>query len=307
MILVAGLSPAWQQIVVVDHFSQGAVNRALEVYWCASGKVLNAGIALAHLGGDSLVLSLAGAERKDDFVRECRRLGVSAQWVITRASTRICTTIVEQSSATVTELVENCLPITADEREQFRQAFVQQPQQAAVVLLIGSLPAGTPATYYRDLLSRTKANAILDASGESLLSALSQRPLLVKPNREELARTLGRSLDDPRAIRLAMSEILRLGAQWIAVTDGDGPVWLASNDQTYRLLPPAITPVNPIGSGDCMAGAIAYCVDRGDSIPQAVQFGIAAAVDNAVQLLPARLDQARVQQLAELVKCESLD
>ncbi len=46
MILAAGLSPAWQQIVVLDALSVGEVNRAREVHWCASGKVLNVGLAL---------------------------------------------------------------------------------------------------------------------------------------------------------------------------------------------------------------------------------------------------------------------
>ena len=49
MILAAGLSPAWHKIVVLDRLSFGQVNRAREVHWCASGKVLNAGLALHRL------------------------------------------------------------------------------------------------------------------------------------------------------------------------------------------------------------------------------------------------------------------
>ena len=45
MILSAGLTPAWQQILVFDGFRYGEVNRAAEAVWCASGKVFNAGIA----------------------------------------------------------------------------------------------------------------------------------------------------------------------------------------------------------------------------------------------------------------------
>ena len=49
MILAAGLSPAWQQIVVLDDLKTGEVNRAREVHWCASGKVINVGMALHAL------------------------------------------------------------------------------------------------------------------------------------------------------------------------------------------------------------------------------------------------------------------
>ncbi len=38
----------------------GEVNRAREVHWCASGKVLNAAVALHLLGGPSMTLAPVG-------------------------------------------------------------------------------------------------------------------------------------------------------------------------------------------------------------------------------------------------------
>ena len=49
MILAAGLSPAWQQIMTLAELRIGEVNRARDVQWCASGKVLNVGLALHRL------------------------------------------------------------------------------------------------------------------------------------------------------------------------------------------------------------------------------------------------------------------
>ena len=40
MILTAGLTPAWQQVLVLDELLPGEVNRAREVHWCASGKAI---------------------------------------------------------------------------------------------------------------------------------------------------------------------------------------------------------------------------------------------------------------------------
>ena len=39
MIVAAGLTPAWQQILRFDALRLGEVNRAVEAHWCASGKV----------------------------------------------------------------------------------------------------------------------------------------------------------------------------------------------------------------------------------------------------------------------------
>ena len=49
MIVVAGLTPAWQSILRFTKLEMGEVNRAAEVLRCGSGKVLNVGLALAAL------------------------------------------------------------------------------------------------------------------------------------------------------------------------------------------------------------------------------------------------------------------
>ena len=52
MILVTGLTPAWQQIYLFDSFQTGEVNRAQQAWQCASGKNLNVGYALKQLSGN---------------------------------------------------------------------------------------------------------------------------------------------------------------------------------------------------------------------------------------------------------------
>ena len=60
MILAAGLSPAWQHILVFDNLHVGEVNRASEVYWCPAGKVTNVAIAAHHLESPCKVLTCVG-------------------------------------------------------------------------------------------------------------------------------------------------------------------------------------------------------------------------------------------------------
>jgi fructose-1-phosphate kinase PfkB-like protein len=133
-----------------------------------------------------------------------------------------------------------------------------------VVVLTGSLPASTPLTFYRDLLETTTARAVLDVRGPELLAALPCRPWLVKPNREELALTLGYALSNDRELTAAMQEINRRGAAWVVVTQGSAAVWATTVDETYRLEPPATPVVNPIGCGDAMCAGIAWSIDHGD-------------------------------------------
>lgn len=305
MILSAGLTPAWQQILVFDSFRYGEVNRAQQVHWCASGKVFNAGIAAHHLGGPSLTLAPVGGPPVQQIEHEFDEMGLPYRWVVTRSATRVCTTILDCASGTITELVEDGRPLAAAELDEFRKAYAEQAAKADVAVIIGSLPSGTPASFYRDLLERTPCPAVLDFRGQGLLSVLDLKPFVVKPNREELAQTVGRRLDSDDQLVSAMQSLNRRGAQWVVITQGSGPVWVTSETAVYRLYPPrADDIVNPIACGDAMAATIAWATREGRDLIDAVRLAIAAAGENLRQLLPCRLNPARVRERAKQVKVE---
>ncbi len=307
MILSAGLTPAWQQILVFDSFRYGEVNRAAEVHWCASGKVFNAGIAAHHLGGPSLMLAPVGGPPREQIEREFEEIEIPCRFVPTQAATRVCTTILDRATGAITELVENGRPLSRAELGMFRTAYAEEAARAKVAVIIGSLPSAAPASLYRDLMKETPCPAVLDFRGEGLLSVLDLNPLVVKPNREELARTVGRPIDSDDELLQVMRSLNDRGARWVVVTQGASPVWVTSGSSTYRLLPP--TPdeiVNPIACGDCMAAAIAWAIRDGRQMLDAVKFGIAAAAENLRDLLPCRLDLAKVEARAKDVHVEEL-
>jgi tagatose 6-phosphate kinase len=305
MILSAGLTPAWQQIMVFGAFRYGEVNRASEVHWLAQGKVLNAGIAAHHLRGPSLTLAPVGGPPLPQIDREFAELGIPRRWVVTEASTRVCTTILDGATGVMTELVENGKPLRPEELADFRHAYAEEAAKADVAVIAGSLPEGTPSLFYRDLVERTPCPVVLDFRGEGLLNTLDLKPLVVKPNREELAQTLGQPLDDDRQLLDAMRSLNRRGAQWVIITQGAGPVWLTSATKTFQLHSlPVDKVVNPLGSGDSMAAGIAWAVREGRDMVEAVRIGIAAAAENVRRLDTGRLDPVRVRDLAARVRVD---
>jgi 1-phosphofructokinase family hexose kinase len=306
MILAIGLSPAWQQIVEVDRLAVGEVNRARRVHWCASGKVLNVGLALHNLGASARLLTLLGGPGGEAIERELQTLGIARRIVPSRTPTRVCTTVLDAAGGTTTELVENAAAPTPEELAEFAAAFAREAREAAVVVLTGSLPAGVAPSFYRDLLAGAGRRAILDIRGPELLSALETRPLLVKPNREELARTVGRDLANDEELLGAVRALREQGAEWVLMTQGRGPALLAGPDGVRAYAPVHVPTINPIGCGDCLAAGVAWAIDRGEPMPDAVRLGIAAAADNAGQLLPARLDAARVGTWAAGVSVERI-
>lgn len=286
MIVAAGLTPAWQQILVFDRLQTGQVNRAKTVVWCGSGKVLNVGAALHQRGAKSLTLcpvgGLTGRQIRDNFAER----GIPARWLATRAATRVCTTILDKETGATTELVENSAPLSAAELDEYAAAFSEEARAADIVVLSGSLPQEAPANYYRRLLERTPARAILDVRGRELIECLPMRPFLVKPNREELAATVGRPLESDDDVAMAMSELRTRGAEWVVVSNGPAPLLALGSDGLHRFEPPRVNVVNPIGCGDALCAELALQLERQCSVVEALHKAVAISSQRAAELLP---------------------
>ncbi len=145
---------------------------------------------------------------------------------------------------------------------------------------------------------------MVDVRGPELWHALACGPLLVKPNREELARTVGRPLSTLAELRAAVRELRDRGAQWVAITTGGEPVYVAGPGREFQLRPPRVEVVNPIGSGDCLAAGFAWGIVGGLSVEEALRLGVAAAAFNVSRLLPARLEAEAIRSLVEKVEVE---
>jgi 1-phosphofructokinase family hexose kinase len=289
VILAAGLTPAWQQILVFERFAPGEVNRAAEAVWCASGKVLNVGSALHHLGIRSHTLSLIGGITGEAIRSDFAALGVPAMWIESSVPTRVCTTILDQSTGQTTELVENSAALPVIELERFAAALVDLARRANLIVISGSLPQGAPHDYFRRLIESLACPVLLDIRGAELLDCLPLKPWLVKPNREELSATVGRPLSTDDELIDAMQQLRGSGAQCVVVSDGPRAVWAAGPDGVERLDPPRVKVVNPIGCGDCLAAGLAVAWCEGRPWRDGLEFAVAVAAENATRLLPARI------------------
>ncbi len=294
MIVAAGLTPAWQQILRLDRLRPGEVNRAREAIWCASGKVINVGLALAGLGAPVKTLAPLGGWSGAAIKQEFSQAKLDAEWIFTATPTRVCTTLLDAATGLTTELVQNAAALAEAELVACTERYRETVRSATMVVLSGSLPQGAPATIFRDWLSATPCPAVLDIRGPELLACLDLKPCIVKPNREELAATLGRRLLDQSSLVEAMREILQRGAQAIVVTQGKAPVLVAQGAELWELAPPTVGHVvNPIGCGDCLAAGVAWGWSQGRSLVDAVQIGMAAAAENLGELLPARIGRLK--------------
>ena len=135
-----------------------------------------------------------------------------------------------------------------------------------MVVASGSMPAGVPSAFYKEIGELAQAANIpflLDTSGKSLEYGIEGKPYLIKPNKEELCQYTGKSdltLDEMIA---TAKEICSKGVKYVLISLGAEGALLVGTDIIFRADIPAITVVSPVGSGDSMVAGMAYALKNG--------------------------------------------
>lgn len=293
MIYTVTLNPAIDYVVRLGTPMQaGAVNRAAGEEYVLGGKGINVSGVLAELGCPSVALGFAAGQTGRWLEEGLHAQGLQTDLIhLPQGMTRINVKIKDGRE---TEL-NGAGPAISEEAMQalYHKLDALRPQD--VLVLAGSIPACLPADTYEVLLSRLKEKAVrtvVDASGALLAKVLPLRPFLVKPNREELAELVGRSLPDDAAVAQAAQELQQRGARNVLVSmAGDGALLLDETGHLHRSTAPQGTVINSVGAGDSMlAGFVAGFLQTG-SYQEALRLGTACGSATAFSLGLARRPQ----------------
>ena len=169
--------------------------------------------------------------------------------------------------------------------------------------LTGSMPSGAPEDLYAALVRAANAVGVpvlVDARKAFLRGALAERPFLVKPNLEEAAAALDLDLaDSEEGASRAVAALLDAGARWALVTRGKAGALVVGDGggRRWRLEPPRINAVNPIGAGDAMARGMLLALVNGASVPDASRYGTACAAAGALSPVSGGLHPGDVDKL----------
>jgi len=311
MILCVGLSPAYQRLMHFDALRAGEVNRADEVRSFTGGKALNVARVLATLHSEHLLLHTLGGDTGRAVDRAIVEAGIRHEpvWTDDAHPTRTCVTL-RDARGTVTELVEETPPLDAATLDRVTARVIEQFDGAAALCLSGSQPEGVPDDWYAQLIDeahRREVKTLVDCQKAPLRQAMRARPFLAKPNLQETLEAFGLpSGDDPTADGLAAAGALNdAGAEWALISAGARLTTLRHRDgDAWRLTPPRVDAVNPIGAGDTLAAGLLHAhAHEGLAVPEAAAFGMACAAASCLSADPAVLDPDRARALRDGVSC----
>jgi tagatose 6-phosphate kinase len=302
MILCIGTTPAAQRVMVFHRLTPDGVNRAAATLDGAAGKSVNVAKVLKALGEQPLAVGFLGGDRGEEVRTLLAAQGIDLDFIQVSPRTRQCITLLDQANHVTTELVEESQPVTAADYDALRHIISARTKGCRAVIMSGSITPGGPADLYAQciqLAQQTGALTAVDAQGKVLVEALKAKPGLVKPNRLELAATLGRELEDEAALLSGMRQLAERGAQRVVITAGSGPTLAYDGRSCWRVQPPRIQAVNAIGSGDAFTAALVWRLLRGDDLGEACRWAAAAGAANALTLMPGEVQPKDVERLAQ--------
>jgi len=293
--------------MVFHKLTLDAVNRALTTLDGAAGKSVNVAKVLKALGEHPVATGFLGGDRGEEVRRLMEAQSVELDFVPVASRTRQCITVFDRSAGTHTELVEEGRPVPATEYEKLMGIIQRRVKGCRAVVMSGTIPAGGPTDLYlrgAQLAHEAGAMSVLDAQGAALVRALGAGPGLVKPNRPELAATVGRELKDERELMSAMREIRERGAQRVVITAGKEPALAFDGRSFWRVQAPRIDALNPIGSGDAFTAGLVWRLLRGEDLGEACRWGSASGAANVLSIMAGEVHLNDVERLVREVSVE---
>ncbi|MGI4985680.1 MAG: 1-phosphofructokinase family hexose kinase, partial [Janthinobacterium lividum] len=233
-VVTVTVNPALDQTVCVDGLQTGAVNLGVSLEFNAGGKGVNVASCLADYGLRTTVTGLLGRDDTQLFDALFAGKRIDDRFVRVAGRPRINVKLVDLAHGQTTDInLASAAPAVAD-LLALEQTVLQLAAPGRWFVLAGSLPPGVDPGFYRQLtraLRRAGARVALDTSGAPLTASLApgrvsaddaaSLPDLVKPNRAELEKLVGRSLPDAVALEAAAAALLARGVACVVVSLGE--------------------------------------------------------------------------------------
>ena len=284
MIVTVTMNPAIDKTAEVDDFVVGGVNRLKNMRVDAGGKGINVSKTLRVLNKPNMACGFIGGNMGEDINRQLQKQMIMSDFITVEGETR-CNLKV-RSAFGMTAFDEPGPNISADELKQLYDRIKFHAKAGSLFVLSGSAPTGVPEDTYKkmaDMLHQCGCKVFLDTSGALLRRGLEAPPDYIKPNLAELMGLYGvRSKFVSRDAMIAWvkekaMDLFSKGPKFVAVSlGGDGAVF-CDGVETVHVPAKKIEVKSPVGAGDAMTAAIAYCLDSGLHFRDIIRYAMAVS------------------------------
>lgn len=305
MISTITLNPSIDKTIYVTKLIQNDTNRIIKVEMDAGGKGINCARMLKRLGCDTQIVTILGGDNGEYIKTILSREAIPLNYIVTARPTRICIAIEEQGGLPPTTLNEKGGPVDHEEFVNLLELTKNIATGSSYVVLGGSVPLGLNNDVYNVLTQICLAKGckiVLDADGASLVEGIKAKPFMIKPNRAEAERLLGKTFSTKDDVYFAALNIAEMGIPLVIISLGQQGAVAAYEGFVYDVTSPKVRAVSTIGAGDSFVAGIVASLDRGEGIQEALRLGAAAGAATAMSSATEIGTRADVDRLLGEVK-----
>ena len=298
MIYTVTFSPALDYIVSLDELKNGEINRSLKEKILPGGKGINVSIVLSNLGNKSIALGFIGGFVGDYIEKELHRANILTDFVRLDGNTRINIKVKDNKEETA---INGQGPNVSDEKIEELISKLKSLNSSDILVISGAIPSTLPSNTYEKLLERIKnqnVQLIVDTTNENLLKTLTYKPLLVKPNKEELEELFNTRIDSDEQLVANAKKLISMGCQNVIVSlGGDGALLVTNTGCVKKIKAPKGIVKNTVGAGDSLVAGFIDEYSKSKNIEAAFKRGIACGSASAFSE-----DLATLEKVEELLK-----
>lgn len=276
MILTVCPSPCIDVNIEVDSLNVGMTNKIISKRAFYTGKAINIAVGLARLNAHVYATGFMYEENGAQFEHELHREGVSYKFIWNKGRVRENYKFIDRKSM-LTEVNDVSTEISAEKQEELINYIKSLGGHCEAVVVAGGLAKGMSADFYHKVLSVVPQSVIkiADTEGERLLQALKCGVRLVKPNIDELERTLNCKLTTKDDIIRGCKVILNKGAECVLLSLGKKGAIITDGNKNYHCKSVNVAMNSTVGAGDAMVAAATNAILKGGSLEDVLRCGVA--------------------------------
>jgi 1-phosphofructokinase len=176
-----------------------------------------------------------------------------------------------------------------------------------LVIISGSSVANDVSGFQEQIikfLSQKKIPFILDIPGESLKKYIKHKPMMVKPNKEELKEMLGTEPKDIKGYATQAKKLLEMGTSKVFLSLGEEGALILDGKKVIYCEAPKVKVVSTIGAGDALLAGYLSKFEKTNDEKVSLAFALALS---ALKVSGANLSQLEeAEKLAKTLKPRSL-
>jgi len=305
MIFTITLNPAIDKRIILNNFKIDGVNRFNDEREDAGGKGINVSKMIHNLGGTSTALGIVAGTSGHFIKSQLDKMGILHSFVEGEGNTRTNLKIVDPIYQTYTDINEEGKPISREVLNKMEEHLFNTVQEGDILILAGSVPKNVNKDIYGSWIKKAKERNIkvlLDAEGELLKNGIDAGPYLIKPNIHELEGLLDKTIQtEVEAIEYGRM-LLENDIEIVVISRGSEGCLLISKDKVLKVPGLVVSVKSTVGAGDSMVGALAYAIESGSTLEEAIALGVAASTATIQEegTIMGKLD--KIMEIKETVK-----